>query len=285
MANTKPGGAPMSILLEADTARHISPEGQAYDIPIVDLLNLARDHLLETGTGMLPPGVRSSIRRGQHTIWLGEFLPMLRPVRWITDDSPVPFGAGTQYTTRTIALPYVVVLGVFEGSTLSRVNECFFRTAPLTDDSDELLYPCLLNVSRFRPNEGQPLAWICTQHLDARPIRREQNPAKRMTIGWQLLCQTLFEASFNRSSEFHEGASWFSESREVDPRIATIESWEAASSAEPLFMLDVPFLKTGLTLAQVVNRIFENLSNPRRAPTTADVTRLIINHSTARKPR
>src|SRR5207248_1533186 len=99
----------------------------------------------------------------------------------------------------------------------------------------------------------------CTQHLNVRLVQKERDPERRMHIGWRLLGECLFSASFNRSSEIHEGASYYELSRQVDERIGTIDRWEAATRVDPLFILDVPFLKTGYTLEQVVERIFGNL--------------------------
>ena len=83
---------------------------------------------------------------------------------------------------------------------------------------------------------------------------------------------------FNDSSDRHEGASWFSESARVDPRVASVESWEAATAKGPLFVLDVPWLRTGLSLRQVVERVFKNQRAPRAAATSAgDLARLVFN--------
>ena len=271
------------VVLAGDVARHVSPEGQVHEIPIPAMLNLARDQLIDSRTGILPEGVRAVFRRGKHTIWVGEFKPTLRPVSWIESDSPVPFGRGTKYAVRTISLPFVVVLGVFDSGNLLPVNECFFRTSQLASENDELCFPSLLNVSRIRPSDGQPLAWICTQHLDFRRIAREPDEQQRMILGWQLLCETLWQDSYNLSSEAHEGASWYGESRGVDPRLNTIEEWEQASLQNWWFILDVPFLKTGLTLAQLVERIFANLKHPLPQPVAADMQRLIVNYSAPEK--
>jgi hypothetical protein len=88
----------------------------------------------------------------------------------------------------------------------------------------------------------------------------------------------LLETGFNYSSERHEGASWFGESARVDRRVSTVESWEAATAKEPLFVLDVPWLKTGLSVRQVVERIFKNHRAPRSAAASAgDLARLVFN--------
>ena len=100
-----------------------------------------------------------------------------------------------------------------------------FRTAPLESWDDELLYPALLNCSKFTPPEGKPLSWICTQHLNYAALSKETSPGRRLRAGFRALMHCLLETGFNYSSENHEGASWFGESCRVDPRVANVEAW------------------------------------------------------------
>jgi len=275
-----------ALVIEANQVQHVTPEGQSYQMLLADVLKLAQQELLDDCTGVLPSEVCAVFRRGKFTIWVGQFSPGPRAVDWITDDSPSPFGPGTRYSKHSIALPYVLVVAVFLDGTLSSENECFFTTSPLASLSDELCYPALLNISRFPERAKKPLAWICTQHLNFRQIHKERDRQRRMHAGWQLLCECLFCASFNRSSEAHEGASYYELSRHVDGRISTIASWEEATRADPLFILEVPFLKTGHTVEQVVERIFDNLGAVRHDLTADDLARLLVNHKPApRRPR
>ena len=278
----------IGLRIEGDRAHYVSPEGQHFEMSVQDLLAAAQQQLLPACSGLLPRAVRAVFRRGRFSIWAAEFSPAVRPVKWIVEGSPVPFGKGVQYGAYNIAMPYVVLLAVFDGATLSGSNECFFRTEPLSSMDDELLYPALLNVSRIEPQEGHSLSWVCTQFLDRNAIEAETDPARRMSIGWRLLCETLFDGSFNLSSEHHEGASWYGQSKSLDKRLATIDAWDAATKEDPSFIFDIPFHKTGHTLAQVAERIFKNL-NQGQGPqpvTVDDLARLLINHTTApRKPR
>ena len=82
--------------------------------------------------------------------------------------------------------------------------------------------------------------------------------ARRVRAGFRALMHCLLETGFNYSSENHEGASWFGESRKVDARINTVERWQEATTQDPLFVLEVPWLKTGLSLGQIVERVFKN---------------------------
>jgi hypothetical protein len=177
-----------------------------------------------------------------------------------------------------IGLPYLVTLAVFDGAVLTDANECFFRTAPIGSEDDALCYPALLNCSRFHVPDGHPLSWICTQKLDRATIAAD-DPNVQMRSGLKALMHCLLESGFNESSEHHEAASWFSESRRVDPRIATVEAWQEATAADPLFVLEVPWLPTGLTIRQVVERSYRNLpGGGQTVESVGDLARIIFNH-------
>jgi hypothetical protein len=219
---------------------------------------------------------------GHAVIWIYERAPQLYNFKWIARDSATPFGRGTKYREVSIALPYLVVFAVFAMAppghlTLTASNEAFFRNAPIRSLEDELCFPALLNCSLFNPPEGRPLAWICTQHLD-RSFDREQDLNVRMNLGLKALLRCLLETGFNYSSEKHEGMSGFTASQKVDDRIATVEKWEAASRGSNLFGLEVPWLKTGFTVAGVIDRIFQRFHAARPAlKTAADVARIVLN--------
>jgi hypothetical protein len=161
---------------------------------------------------------------------------------------------------------------------LSGLNECFFRNDPLQSLDDELFYPALLNCSKFHRPEGNPLSWICTQYLDRNSFINEPDTNKRLRIAFRELLRCLLDTGFNYSSEHHEQSSWFTESRRVDPRLASVEAWQQASEKDPLFVLELPWLKTGLSVAQVADRIFKNLKVPvAPVATSADMARVVFN--------
>ena len=161
-------------------------------------------------------------------------------------------------------------------------NECFFRAAPLKGMDDALCFPALLNCSKFESPDGKPLSWICTANHDLSAGEVSDETA-RMWKQFGLLLQCLLETGFNLSSEAHEGASWYAESVRVDNRIATVERWEKATAANPLFVLDVPWLSTHMTVRQVQDRIFANHAVPRhRMETAMDLARVLFNFGRTR---
>jgi hypothetical protein len=267
------------VRIEGQTMYATSPEGQTASMSVADVLEAACPRRLDTRGVVMPDGFRLAYPTGPFTVWVHEVSPRVCQFKWIAKDSPRKFGTGTTYRMVRVGLPYVIVLAVYEGSVLSDSNECFFRTRPLADENDELFYPALLNCSKFVPPEGKPLSWICTQKLDRSRFMGIADPARRMRGGLGALLHCLFDTGFNYSSEHHEASSWFTESNKVDRRVSTIEKWEQATGKDPLFVLDVPWLKTGLSLKQVVERIFKNKGAcEHRVDSAADLARVIFNH-------
>ncbi len=274
-----------TVTIKDTLAEARSPEGQAARISVADLVARLAPQRMDTCGAVLPDGVKAVFSRGPLTIWVHQTSPRVFNLKWIANGSAAPFGRGTRYRNVQVALPYLIVFAVFAPGEngwlqLGHSNECFFRNAPLESVDDELFYPALLNASKFHPQEGRPLAWICTQHLDRSSFACEADTNKRLRRSFRVLMHCLLETGFNYSSEHHEQSSWFSESTRVDKRLATVEKWQEASAKDPLFVLEVPWLKTGLTVQDVAERIFTNhKANTMAAASSGDVARLIFNHS------
>jgi hypothetical protein len=268
------------VIIEGQIASALSPEGTSATMSLPSLLQSAFPRRIDTSGLILPAGTVLASSFGPFTALVNQIPPRTYGLRWIEPRSRARFGPGTRYTDVHIALPYLIIIAVFHNGILTHLNECFFRTEPITSDGDSLNYPALLNCSRFNPQDGRPLAWICTQMLDLQPLAgKPVNEAIR--IGFELLRHGLIETGFNESSEHHEGSSWYAESRKVDPRISSIEAWQKATDDDPFFVLDVPWLPTGLSVRQVVERIFTNQRATARSPATAsDLARIIFNQVT-----
>jgi hypothetical protein len=280
-----------SVTLQGSDVEVITPEGGRASMPLPALLEQAAAGQVDTGSAALPRDVRYVSSIGPIKVWVAEVPPACWNLRWIKGGSDKRRPGRLSYRRVSIALPYLVVVAAFVpgpgGITLSDSNECFFRTAPLEHwRRDELLVPALLNCSLFAtPHgrcpigvEGRPVVWICTQYLD-RSFQSETDADRRMLLGFQSLMSTLLSTGFNYSSEMHEFSSGFTQSRDVDARVATIEAWEQATQDDPEFTLQVPWLKTGYTVHDVVERVFQRLSAPRRQIRSAsDVVRLVLHH-------
>ena len=97
--------------------------------------------------------------------------------------------------------------------------------------------------------------------------------------GFEALRKCLLETGFNYSSEDNEGSSWFTESTHINPRISTIENWVEATQEDPMFVLEVPWLKTGMSVRQMVDRMFAIRGLHRNNGFSAsDVARIVFNY-------
>lgn len=240
---------------------------------------------MSTGNVILPYGIKSVLSQGNITIWLWEQPPRVHQLTWIAKDSEIQYGEGTKYRKVRIALPYLVIAAIFfrDDKGIPRLlckDECFFRNEPLKGLDDELSYPALLNCSRWSDvnGMGHPLSWICTQHLKKNKKMASADPGERFQASFEAVRYCLLETSFNLSSEHHEGNSWYSASKKIDPRLATIEDWEKATEKDPLFVLEVPWINTGHTVRQYAERVFQQNGGGAGSPKTADdLARIIIN--------
>jgi len=276
------GEAMTEITIRGNTARVKTREGSTHSLPLGELLDRVAKRRIDTCGMILPKECRLVYTRGAVTILVCEYPPGPRSLRWIAQDSRARFGPTATYRTVRLSLPYVIVFAVFEDAILTMANECFFRTLPLDDldRQNSLHFPALLNCSRFKPPDGKPLSWICTQNLDLTDIVCQETPVRRFRAGLKSLRSCLFETGFNYSSEEHEYSSWYTESRNVDPRIATVDRWHDETEKEPYFALDVEWLEAEITVAELAERIFANQHvRDDQIRSGQQLARLIINHS------
>ncbi len=278
---------PPTVTIEGDEVRAALPEGAAASMKLETLLERIQAVVPDSRGAILPDGVKCILPTGTGCIMVHQTPPRVYNFRWIAVDSKAEYGRGTSYRQVRLALPYLIVLAVFERARgglpqLGGYNECFFANQPLDAKGldSELCYPALLNCSRFPDGPGHPLSWICTQHLRPNEYARAQTLEQSLRMGLRALLHHLLETGFNRSSEHHELNSWFAESAaaRIDPRIASVEAWERATAEDPLFALEVPWLPTGFSLGKIAERIAERRGRSGARVTCAeDVARLILN--------
>jgi hypothetical protein len=189
---------------------------------------------------------------GEVTGLVIEMPPGPRVVRWIADDSSRDYGPGARYETRRLSFPWVVLIAVFAGGELTGMQQAFFRTAPIASVDDELYFTCLLNCARA-PAYWNQESWVCLANLTRRlgPLSWEER-LKAVT-------DHMFYGAFNRSSEVHEGNSYWGSAGEIDPRLQTVAAWEAATAENAYFALEVPWRRApqpvGATLARMLDAV------------------------------
>ena len=191
----------------------------------------------------LPDGVRFVHQRGIATVVVLELFPQVREVRWISNQSPQPFGPKTQYQPATLAFPYIVIFVLFQAGCLTGFQQLFYRAEAISSENDALCFPNLLNVSE---GYGQK-CWLCLANMtDVSQLPWNKKVHRVLEHFW--------EAGFNKSSEYHEKNSYWQKATaaRLDPRLNSVESWQAATEEDPLFMLKVKWKPAGLTVGQVV---------------------------------
>lgn len=271
------------IIIEDKVATLKSDDMCDCHIKLEDLTMRIRSNY-STGPSILPNGIKSVMSRGNIVIWIWEKPPHVANLKWIDENSEIKHGRGTQYRNVKIALPYLVIAVVFTSARGNEMpapvfrDECFFRTEPLKSVNDELSFPALLNCSKFTPPQGNPLSWICTQYIEKHKLWAAATPEEWYRYYLEAVVKCLLHTGFNMSSEENEGNSWYSASKHIDPRIGTIKAWEKATEKDPLFVLDVPWIKTKHSVKSLCERIFKNHWAGDGGVSYDELANTIINH-------
>lgn len=224
----------------------------------------------------LPDGVRYFYPRGTAAVVVLELFPQVREVRWISNLSPQPFGPKTEYQPVTLAFPYIVIFVLFQAGCLTGFQQLFYRAEAISSDNDALFFPNLLNVSE---GYGQK-CWLCLANMtDVSQLTWNKKVHKVLEHFW--------EAGFNKSSEYHEKNSYWQKTTaaRLDPRLNSVESWQAASKEDPLFMLKVKWKPAGLTIRQVIESMLAAGYGAAAIKTSADLITLICSCAQTRSGR
>jgi len=215
------------------------------------------------GLGILPPRVRYCCERRNATAVVIEVEPQARTVNWLAEGSKTPYGRGAQYQRHFLSFPYIVLLVVFRGGALTGYQQLYYRNAPLGED-EALLLPNLYNVAQ---GHGQR-CWLCLQFL---PDLSELPWPKKIDA----IVDHVFSAAFNQSSEQHEGNSYWSAAKVVDPRVATLEAWEQATRESHRFALEVPWKPAGESATGVLMGMLDRVVRPFNPCKAADLSTFI----------
>jgi len=212
----------------------------------------------------IPEGVRFLRRRGDAMVLVMEERPKVRTVRWLADESPAPFAKGAIYRMARLSFPFVLVIVVFRGGRLTGHHQCFYRTEPFEKLTDPLLYPNLYNVAE---GYGQK-CWLCLASLqqDLRPLSWNDKV--------RAIRAHLWGGAWNQSSEVHEGNSYWSTLRGIDPRLANLAAWEQATREDPYFTLQVPWKPAGETVGDVMEAMLAMAAAPAPPASAAQLIHL-----------
>ena len=210
-----------------------------------------------------PRGARIVATRRNAVAMALEISPHARRVRWLADDSKAPFGRRAKYSEYFVCFPFVVLLLVFRDGSLTGQQQLYYRNQSL-DTGDDLLLPNLYNVAE---GYGQR-CWVCLQHVP--DVGEMEWNVKIATI-----VDHIFGAAFNRSSEEHEGNSYWSAHTAVDPRVASMEAWQEATRADRRVALSLPWKPAGTTAAQELRNMLDEVERLRRIATATDLAGIV----------
>lgn len=194
----------------------------------------------------IPDNVKWVVRAGKLAVYIAEFKPELRWIKWLADDSPAPYGGAATYKHRKLATPYVVMKTTFVANALQGTVELFYRNLPLAGLDDELFHCNLYNVS---PGAYDCKAWFCTQYLN---VQRLKGPTDILSG----ILSHVWGGGFNASSEANEGRSGFSlaQEKKIDQRVTDVNRWEKESEKDPRFVLGVDWVKAGTSPRDLIQR-------------------------------
>jgi hypothetical protein len=203
-----------------------------------------------------------------------EIAPHTRRVRWLADDSKVPFGPRAKYAEYFVSFPFIVLLLVFRRGGLTGQQQLYYRNQSL-DSGDDLLLPNLYNVA---VGYGQR-CWVCLQHCPN--VGRMPWDVKIATV-----VDHIFSAAFNRSSEEHEGNSYWSAHTAVDPRVASMETWQEATRADRRMALSLAWTPAGTTAGAELRNMLDQVVRPRKLGNATDFAGIVTAAAgAAKRPR
>lgn len=260
-------------------------EGTRLSRPEADLEKMLRAEIEPPLEGLaFPDGIKfGPICRDPYVMFVHQAPPQIRSLRWIANDSPSNFGEGVTYRTVRLGFPYVITLVLFYRSgdrlSLTKYNELYFSNRPLRSLDDQLCFPALLNVSRVR--EGDRFrAWVCSERLKFPP---EANWVQQL----EALIEHTWNGSFNRSSEHHEGASFYSDAEGLHPDLHPVERWQKATAEKVMFALSVDWRPVPMLLGELIEQIIKEnversagpLRGPRIMPRRRELAARFINYT------
>lgn len=206
---------------------------------------------------LLPATTRLIHRRGPSTALIIERAPQVRRLSW----SPKSLKGDGAYAPHALAFPYVVHLLLFYSGSLEEMR-VYYRPRPLSAEEDRLYMPNLWNVQAAE----SPLA-KCRACLRGRPELEHLDMAGQA----EEVMEFFWGAGFNMDIE----DNCFERARALDPRVSTLEAWAAATAADPLFVLEVPWEDAGVGARQAAEHLADWKGSGRRIRSAADLVDLL----------
>ncbi len=237
--------------------------GQEKEIKRVLLRDLIKkikgENIGQIQTPTLPNGARYYARQKDAEIIVIETPPQTRTIVW-SEQSISGFQKEKEHKRYTLSFPYMVfVFKIVESEVLycNPFPRLFYRNEPLTSLDDVLLHTNLQNVS-FNYN------WLCMH-----PKEIQGDLKKKIE---HFLAEFWNEAFTNNMGvdDFY-----FTVNQALDKRINSIEAWENESRNDSLFAVKVNWLKTDLTLRNVIDGMLKDETEKREIKDASDLIDII----------
>ncbi len=196
-----------------------------------------------TSSGVLPSGVIHAETRGEIKIFVHQQAPRVVNVnwdaRWCRDGRQMSHGKTFSYVKATLAMPYII-------SVISTYDDKLFypftlsRSAPLNGLESRCAAAPLLNVYDD--------ARMCIGQGEISNVGKNDNPSANVVINF---LRSLWNTSFNG-----DVCSSFSGWSAKVPQLGSIEKWEAATKANPNFILETGY-PSSFTIEDIIRRIYD----------------------------
>lgn len=193
---------------------------------------------------LFPPGTRWARQMGKALAIVIEHPPQVRAMRWAGEER-----------IRHLAFPFIIYILIYDPDSLETMH-VFFRPRALASEADPLHVPTLLNV------QATPTApAFCRACLRGHPDWFEQ----------PIAAQAERALEFFWSSEFDLDVAENTHGRFAgcDPRLASPETWEAATRHNPLFSTDISWPLAHPHLAEAVDGLLTLRSREVQSPEDA----------------
>jgi hypothetical protein len=213
---------------------------------------------------IVPRGARAAFQKGEDTVLVIELEPGPRVIYWISDDSKAAYGPEVKDRQVLLSFPYTVMIIKFNRGLVTGFSRLYYRNRPVESMDDQLSESNLLNVSDV---PGGQRCWLCLQYFKFKAATTWTQKVKEIV-------DFFYSWTFTRSSEHHEGNSYFVKNRNLDPRINTVAKWSEATRKDNNFMLSIkwpPVLKSAnppsyLTVRDVIEEMLGAGSSIWRDP-------------------
>ena len=236
----------------------------SYEIPSSELGGLLPQ--LPDYPGVFPITLRWQMWKdygalGEFCYWV-EVLPEVRAVWW-------PKDSDRDYNTKDLKLRALPFLEFFSHGSFRREihngrpitwligdgsrNAVYFSNIPIKNFDDRLKMAALKNVSVSRNLQG----WFCLLSWPGAQIDGWFSPLGSLQYHAVEILKYAYHSTFNRSSEDHEGFSWWQKTKEAG--IIDDKVWDRITKEDPSQILTIDWLDRGYTPMDVIDRIISGI--------------------------